>query len=273
MLIKKIAIGTAVAAMFFFGAGSAALAADVTPAAGDCTISIDENGNKVQDCVQVDPPVDPAVDPAATDGSTDGSTDITAYGSGDGSTDGTTDGSVGEPTTDPVDVPAEPDVTLIYPGQPCTTSTDGDGNEIQICPRVMYDKAGGGRPIAYNFRGATGATTEDPTPAPTPELVDAPIACGYVTGDGSTDTSSDPATGCVNPTMYKDANTDANCSSTTDADGNTQTVCPDTLMYASGLATGVDGNNIYDSGVFGGSAAAVVIAVVASTVLLRKRNA
>ena len=242
MLVKKLAIGTAVAAMFFFGAGSAALAADVIPSSGDCTISLDDNGNKVENCTQVDP----AVDPAATDGSGDGTTIDTG-------------------------------VVLVDPGQPCVSSTDGDGNDIQICPRVMYDKAGGVNPIAYNFRGATGAANEDPTPVPSPDITVAPIACGYVTGDGSTeastDTSSDPATGCVNPTMYKDATTDATCSSTTDADGNTQTVCPDVMMYSAARATGIDGKNIYDSGVFGGSAAAVIIAVVASTVLLRKRNA
>jgi hypothetical protein len=257
MLVKKLAIGTAVAAMFFFGAGSAALAADVAPTSGDCTVSLDDNGNKVEDCTQVDP---------AVDGSTDGSGDV----------------------------PAEPDVTLIDPGQPCTTTTDGDGNEIQVCPRVMYDKAGGINPIAYNFRGATGAANEDPTPAPTPELLNAPIACGDTatepsSTDPSTDINTNPTVGCVNPVMYKDATADATCSSTTDADGNTQTVCQDApqtvcqdapqtvcqdaLMYTSGLATGIDGKNIYDSGVFGGSAAAVIIAVVASTVLLRKRNA
>ena len=256
MLVKKLAIGTAVAAMFFFGAGSAALAADVIPSSGDCTISLDDNGNKVEDCTQVDP---------AVDGSTDGS--------GGSATDGS--GDVTTIDTDPTDDPA---VDPIYTGEFCTTSTDGDGNEIQICPRVMYDKAGGVNPIAYNFRGATGAANEDPTPAPTPALLDAPIVCaGTDMGDGSTeastDTNTDPAVGCVNPVMYKDANTDATCSSTTDADGNTQTVCQDALMYASGLATGIDGKNIYDSGVFGGSAAAVIIAVVASTVMLRKRNA
>jgi hypothetical protein len=243
MFVKKLAIGTAVAAMFLFGAGSAALAADVIPTSGDCTISLDENGNKVEDCSQVDP--------AVTDGSTGGSTD----------------GSAGDGVV-PVDV-APVDL-----GQFCTVSTDADGNETTVCPRVMYDKAGGVNPIAYNFRSTTG--TEDPTPLPTPELLDAPIVCGDA-GSTATDPSSeemtDPAVGCVNPTMYKDASGDASCSTTTDGDGNSQTVCPDAMMYSNVLAGGIDGKNIYDSGVFGGSAAAVIIAVVASTVLLRKRNA